>query len=307
MKTLCREFVTAKLPHELGYFDSVWDAFWMALDCQNIEELPLSLSWMDEEEPIRALGAISGQQNQVVDSLYAIGTLCVTAARVMQTSSEPDFDARHVHDVMMNVATSLAAPKHISNGMEPFVRGLHSIVLSESGIAIDEKMEQVASNHGVKAHEEFVVQGLYKSKPFGPMPKPLQDALKESKKRKYDIVVDEPNWTILTSAREDPLEIPDLEIRQRYLLWFAVTNVGNPPLDRNLFFEDCPSAVHLDAEHYHQELGHLADELGGDIRKRMISHKARNKIFIPKHTWSYYWIRSKDEQTRLLYDVPPSE
>ena len=92
VKAICREIVGNQIPEEMPYFESVWTAFWDSLECTTVEQIQEAVSWRLSDDPILHLGAIGGQHDQTVDTFYAIGTLCIATARIVQNASTSDFD-----------------------------------------------------------------------------------------------------------------------------------------------------------------------------------------------------------------------
>ena len=72
-KGICQALVKRHLGHEASFFEVIWNAFWEVLGVARVEEI--ESPWAGEapqEDSIKQLGAVGGQSDQALDTLFVI-------------------------------------------------------------------------------------------------------------------------------------------------------------------------------------------------------------------------------------------
>ena len=136
VQSVCRTLVGDHLPYEADLLDPVWDAFWQSVDCSAIEELPESLEWRLDSEPIRNLGATGDGSGREIDTLYVVGVIVQAVAKLLGRTGE--LTTSDIEQVLSAEATRAEAPAHLRGIFERHAVGL----LAEHLTAVDWQSKQ---------------------------------------------------------------------------------------------------------------------------------------------------------------------
>lgn len=317
IKDICREIVGNHIPDEIPYFESVWVAFWDSLRCATVEQIPETASWRLTDDPIHHLGAIGRQHDQTVDTFYAIGTLCITTARLLQNLSPLEFDESTVEETMLIVSENIGTPQYLSSAiLSDAASLLRSTILTSTEVsALQAKAElsedgskRQAEHAGVDGVEYVYVTRLTNSEKYKKDHRcKLRGARSIPKRGDYAIVVNEPDnrLTIKEGRKSKNYEILDLMLSQRIWLYLSMKNVGG-----SFTLADISALRRSDkgiepSTLYHYR-GSLKQEREGkpslDILSKVFPDAKEETYYPPINGWSFCWIRArrKHEESMLL-------
>lgn len=317
VKEICREIVSNHVPEEVPFFESIWVSFWGSMKCVTVEQISESVSWRLTDEPIRYLGAIGGQHDQTVDTFYAIGTLCITTARLIQNTSPSDFDVSVIEDTMVAVSASIGTPQYLSSAIVKDAASLLRNIISTSPEDLARQVGRRSTEHGPKSQvaragvdgaDYVYVDRLTASLKYkkGHRCK-LRGARSIPKRGDYAIVVNEPDncLTIKKGRKSIEYEISDLMLSQRIWLYLSMKNVGG-----SFTLADIAALRRSDKGIEPKTLYHYRASLSQSrkgkpslvILNDLLPEAKEETYYPPKQGWSFCWIRIPKtyEQSVLL-------
>jgi hypothetical protein len=304
----CREFVQQHLPQEASFFDDVWDAFWQALHCKDIDELEAGLRFSDDT-PVCVLGAMDGRRD--LDTLAALGAMVSTVVALRNTADNETITRQNIIEELQRESVQLEMPHHLRPILLEYGSGLLGGLLGVE-MSSESPPEVIDPIHFWV--ECCIPQGKSHEEPCGACGSFTEGEVKTQflgKRRKFDLFVDEQSLGVDLPKMKTFVPWEDLQARHKKMLSIILESLRTRKIIRNKMV--CEIILLEGADNRYSSLRDnrrvrtVLSELNGFLhhvfKGIVVAEKGMDQYAI-HGALSYCWIRSSRHSTRLRPSVP---